>query len=145
MEFSCRMKNGNKKKYLVSSCLLGLKTRYDGAAKPSEECIQFIAGATWIPVCPEQLGGLATPRPPAVISGGDGYDVLNGSARVVNSENVDVTEHYKLGAEQALYLARKVGADEILLKSRSPSCGCGEVLGVAAALLKSNGFLVREF
>ncbi|MBU0480667.1 MAG: DUF523 domain-containing protein [Proteobacteria bacterium] len=131
--------------YLVSSCLMGLKTRYDGAAKPSPQCMEFLEGAVWVPVCPEQLGGLATPRLPAEIVDGDGDDVLAGNAGVVNSGGVEVTGKFVEGARQVLFIAEKLGVDGILLKSGSPSCGCGEILGVTAALLRNNGFPVREF
>ena len=62
--------------YLASACLLGLKTRYDGRVVPSDACREAVAGAVSIPVCPEQLGGLPTPRVAADLTGGDGHDVL---------------------------------------------------------------------
>ena len=91
------------------------------------------------------MGGLPTPRSPAEIYGGDGNDVLAGKARVINSDTIDVTENFIRGAHQVLIIAEKTSADGILLKSRSPSCGCDEILGVTAALLQSKGFLLREF
>ena len=130
--------------YLVSSCLLGLKTRYDGKILPAEPYRDALAGALCIPVCPEQLGGLPTPRTAADLVEGDGYDVLAGRARVVNRAGVDVTENFILGARQVVQIARLVGADRIILKAGSPSCGLGPKTGVAAALLQEEGFKVIE-
>jgi uncharacterized protein YbbK (DUF523 family) len=107
-----------------------------------------------IPVCPEQLGGLGTPREPMRIVGGTGLDVLNGKARVVNESSVDVTEKMLKGAEETLKIAKIFGAKRAIFKARSPSCGCGEIRdgaspeklikgdGVTTALLKKNGILV---
>ena len=88
--------------YLVSACLVGLCTRYDSRLKPDEECIRKLSGRHWVPVCPEQLGGLPTPRAPADLVGGDGNDVLAGRARVVTRDGVDVTSHFIGGARQCL-------------------------------------------
>ncbi|MCI5141219.1 MAG: DUF523 domain-containing protein, partial [Candidatus Electrothrix sp. ATG1] len=66
------------KKCLISCCLVGLCTRYDGQSKPDKYCLKYLKDFIYIPVCPEQLGGLPTPRPPAELNGGDGMDVLTG-------------------------------------------------------------------
>ncbi len=129
---------------LVSSCLTGLCTRYDGQCKPSPACMQHLSGRVWIPVCPEQLGGLATPRAPAEIIGGDGGDVLAGSARVVDEEGNDVTTAFIEGAGWCLHIARQQNIGLALLKAGSPSCGLSPVPGVTAALLQQNGIKVRE-
>jgi uncharacterized protein YbbK (DUF523 family) len=131
--------------YLVSGCLLGLNTRYDGLAKPSPACRRELAGAIWIPVCPEQLGGLPTPRIPADLVGGQGAEVLNDRAKVITRNGEDVTEQFIRGARQVLRIALEQQVAGAFLKSGSPSCGAGEVLGVTAALLKRNGIPVREF
>lgn len=131
--------------YLVSSCLVGLNCRYDGAAKPSAICRSALAGAVWIPVCPEQLGGLPTPREPAELVGGQGEEVLAGQARVVTRKGEDVTAQFIGGARQVLRIAAAQGVAGAFLKKGSPSCGGGEVLGVTAALLRSKGIPVREF
>jgi len=131
--------------FLVSACLIGLPTRYDGASRPCPACRLELAGTFWVPVCPEQLGGLPTPRPPADLVGGDGSAVLAGSARVVNREGLEVTAQFIKGAEMVLSLARELAVTGVFLKSGSPSCGCGRVLGVTAALLRREGFTVREF
>ncbi|MBI5559583.1 MAG: DUF523 domain-containing protein [Deltaproteobacteria bacterium] len=137
--------SGRPALYLVSACLLGLRTRYDGKLKPCEECCAFLAGALWIPVCPEQLGGLPTPRPAADIVGGDGFDVLAGRARVVTRLGDDITAQFLLGARQALTIAGKQQISGVILKSKSPSCGMTPGFGVTAALLEQNGFQLIEY
>ena len=99
---------------LVSACLLGLACRYDGASKPREEVLVLKERHELIPVCPEQLGGLPTPRVPAERQG----------ERVVTREGGDVTAQYRKGAEEALQLCRLFDCDCAVLKERSPSCGC---------------------
>ncbi len=139
----------------VSECLNGTPCRYDGMAKPNIAAQELVkAGAVCI--CPEVLGGLDTPRPPAEIQGGDGFDVLCGRARVVNNAGEDVTAQYIRGAEAALAICRKFGVAEAVLKARSPSCGSGFIydgsftgtlrqgVGVTAALLLRNGIAVRD-
>ena len=138
-------RNDKRPVYLVSACLLGLNTRYDGASKPSAACRDELKGAIWIPVCPEQLGGLPTPRTPADLVGGQGGEVLNGRARVITRNGVDVTEQFIRGARQVLRIALEQQVAGAFLKRGSPSCGGGDVLGVTAALLKSKGIPVQEF
>jgi uncharacterized protein YbbK (DUF523 family) len=137
---------------LISACLLGIDCRYDGGNCRSEEALGLIDSVDLVPVCPEQLGGLPTPRPGADIHGGDGYDVLDGSARVVSDDGTDVTAEFINGARQVLKIARLYGASTALLKQRSPSCGCGQICrgtdvvpgdGVTAALLKREGLQVN--
>ena len=131
-------------KILVSACLLGARCRYDGASKAHPEVEALAAKHTLVPVCPEQLGGLPTPRTPAERSGG----------RVMTKDGVDVTEQYRRGAEEALMLCKLLGCETAVLKERSPSCGCGEIYdgthsktlvtgdGVTAELLKAQGIAV---
>lgn len=140
---------------LVSACLAGRACRYDGAANPDDEVARLVAEGRAVLVCPEEDGGLGTPRPPAEIVGGDGHDVLDGTARVVTRGGADVTEAYISGANVALDAARRAGAKEALLKARSPSCGRGAIYdgtfsrtvtrgdGVAVALLAREGIRVR--
>lgn len=136
---------------IVSACLLGTDCRYDGKSKPDRALIARLRAEGIVPVCPEQLGGLRTPRPPAEIVGGDGAAVLDGAARVINREDADVTENYVRGAEQVLALARRLGIETAYLKSNSPSCGFGRIrrrgrlvdgMGVCAALLSRHGIEV---
>lgn len=147
-------------RYIASSCLAGLATRYDGTAAPCGRVEAAVERGAAIPFCPEQGGGLTTPRAPAEIVGGDGRDVLKGNARVVTKNGEDVTEEFIRGARQMLSLAQLTGASAAILKSNSPSCGAGTIYdgtfsgnmvegdGVAAALLREAGlkiFTEKEF
>lgn len=141
-------------KALVSACLMGVRCRYDGNHKKAD--LAAVLGDKYdpIPVCPEQLGGMPTPRPPVELSGGMGSDVLDGNARVEEVEGrEDRTEKLLRGAETVLDLARHYKVRIAFLKGRSPSCGCGAVWrdgevvegdGVTTALLKRHGIEVRE-
>lgn len=136
--------NTAKSVYLVSACLMGLRTRYDAQVKSDHECLELLQNALCIPVCPEQLGGLPTPRTPADLVGGDGYDVINGKARVIDRDGRDVTEAFLLGAHQVLEIARMLEVKAVLFKSKSPSCGLNPQAGVTAALLRLNQIDVQE-
>ncbi|MCX7856016.1 MAG: DUF523 domain-containing protein [Anaerolineae bacterium] len=139
---------------LVSACLLGLPTAYDGRGHPVAELIRLAAMGRVIPVCPEVAGGLPVPRPPAEIVGGSGGDVLDGRARVLTASGEDVTEAYIRGAEVALALVRRYGIRLAVMKARSPSCGPSGIYngshsgrlvpgeGVAVALLRREGVRV---
>ena len=132
------------KPILVSACLLGEACRYDAQSKPCLEVIALSEKYRIIPVCPEVLGGLPTPRTPSEIVGD----------RVLMRDGTDVTAHYRKGAEAALRIARENGCTRAILKERSPSCGCGRIydgsftgtltegFGVTAALLRENGISV---
>ncbi len=140
------MKNDDTRPlYLVSGCLVGLCTRYDGATKENPECLTRLQHAVWIPVCPEQLGGLPTPREAADIVGGDGRTVLAGRAKVLTKSGVDVTEAFIRGAEQVLKIARQQSVNGVFLKARSPSCAVSGTIGVTAALLGEAGIPLAEF
>lgn len=135
----------NNNKIIVSACLAGLNCRYDGAAKPCEKVMQLVAEGRAVPVCPEQLGGLPTPRQSSERVG----------ERVLRKDGADVTAEFMRGAEESLKLAKMIGATEAILKSRSPSCGCNQIYdgtftstlvpgdGVFAALCKANGIAVK--
>ena len=133
---------------IVSACLLGINCRYDGGNCLDEGLIRQLKDIHTVPICPEQLGGLTTPRVAAEICGGDGFDVIGGRARVVNVEGEDVTGQFIRGAEEALKIAELAGAKKAWLKEKSPSCGvslikCGGLekagSGVLAALLLKEG------
>ncbi|XOF35040.1 MAG: DUF523 domain-containing protein [Candidatus Electrothrix sp. YB6] len=132
------------KQCLVSSCLTGLCTRYDGRSKPDARCQQYLNDFHYIPVCPEQLGGLPTPRIAAELTGGDGTDVLHGRAKVITLDDRDVSRQFIAGAEAVLKIARDQHIELALLKAGSPSCGVTQ-LGVTAALLLACGIRVIEF
>ena len=133
-----------KKLFLVSACLLGLRTRYDGTSKPNAWVRSLSKDLFLIPVCPEQLGGLPTPRPPAELSGGNGQGVLEGKAKVILHTGEDVTENFLKGALEVLNLAKLMKIDGAILKARSPSCGLTPNLGVCAALLLTHGYKIYE-
>ncbi|CAG36491.1 DUF523 domain-containing protein [Desulfotalea psychrophila] len=133
------------KTYLISACLVGLCTRYDNQCKKSAACMELLQDAIWIPVCPEQLGGLATPRSRADIVGGDGSDVLAGKAQVLTATGVDITEAFIKGAYQVLSILQQQNIDGIFFKAKSPSCGVVKKLGVTAALLQQHGYQPQEF
>ena len=130
---------------LISACLVGLCTRYDGQTKVNPECLTQIKTTNWIPVCPEQLGGLPTPREAADIVGGDGKDVLAGKARVMTKSGIDLTADFIRGAEQVLHIAQLQHIDIAFFKARSPSCAVHGRIGVTAALLQSCGIELKEF
>lgn len=139
---------------LVSSCLAGLKVRYNGSDCFVEKVSKLIEENQAVAVCPEVLGGLSIPREPAEIVGGDGEDVLDGKAKVVTKSGKDVTEQFIRGAYAALEIAKKINATLVVLKENSPSCGSTMIYngefngnkiagnGVTSALLKRNGFKV---
>jgi uncharacterized protein YbbK (DUF523 family) len=139
---------------LVSACLLGLRCRYDASPLIEPEALRdLVASGRAIPFCPEQAGGLPTPREPASIeSGRTGDDVLDGRARVVTASGRDVTAEFVAGARECLEVARLYGVKKAYLKSRSPSCGVGALRrldgaleggdGVTAALLRREGIEV---
>ncbi len=133
---------------IVSACLLGANCRYDGGTKYHPELLSKLEGECLIPVCPEQLGGLGTPRPSAEIVEGSGPDVLEGRSRVVNHEGQDVTENYLRGAREVTSLARLLDVKCACLKELSPACGVKYIkrgdrrvpgMGVAAAALVGQG------
>lgn len=139
---------------LVSSCLAGLKVRYNGTHSLNNGIAKLVGENKAITICPELLGGFSTPREPAEIIGGNGEDVLNGKAKVIEKSGKDVTELYIKGAYATLNKAKEINATVIVLKEHSPSCGSSmiyngefigkklEGMGVTSALLKRNGLKV---
>lgn len=136
-----------KESLLVSACLLGEPCRYDGKSVPCREVIELSDRFELVPVCPEQLGGLPTPRTPSEVQP-DG--------RVVDREGVDRTAAFRAGAESALAIAREHGCKCAILKENSPSCGSSCIYdgsftgtlvpgeGVIAALLREAGIEVTS-
>ena len=133
-------------KIIVSKCLIGCSCRYDGKSVPNPSVIALGDRYALIPVCPEELGGLQTPRVPAEISKG----------RVIRKDGVDVTEEYERGALASLEIALEQGCKVAILKSKSPSCGKSTVydgsfsgrlisgIGVTAKLFKDNGIQIFD-
>ncbi len=120
---------------LCSACLLGVSCRYDGGSKPAAALTALLENHVLIPVCPEQLGGLPTPRPPCEIWDG----------KVVGWDGLDRTEAFRKGAEEALRLYQLFGCRAAILKSRSPSCGKGLIHDgtFTGALVSGSGVLAQ--
>lgn len=129
----------------VSGCLVGINCKYDGGNNFDERIFNLVKEGKAIPICPEQLGGLKTPRNPAEIQEKDGL------RKVVTCEDEDVTNEYIRGAEEVLKLAKELDIKEAILQPRSPSCGKGLIYdgtfskkkidgnGMTADLLIKNG------
>ena len=114
---------------LVSACLLGENCKYTGGNNRNEAVLAFLEGKEYILFCPEQAGGLPTPRLPSEIRGD----------RVVNTRGEDVTDAFLLGAARALEICRTHGADLAILKEGSPSCGTHRVYDGTFAGRKIDG------
>ena len=145
---------------IVSACLLGENCKYSGGNNKSENVIKYLEDKEYILVCPEQLGGLSTPRNPSeIITYGnkDGNDVLSGCTKVLSNKGIDVTKNFIQGAEETLKIAKEHNAKTAILKDGSPSCGYKKIydgtflgnkiqgMGVTAAILnKENIALLDE-
>ena len=130
---------------LISACLVGIGCKYNGEIKDYPNINTLLGRHTLIPVCPEQLGGLPTPRNPVEIKAGN----------VIDCHGKVYTQEFEKGANEVLKVAKMVGAQLVVLKSNSPSCGFGKIYdgtfsstlidgnGITAKLLKENGFTVK--
>lgn len=139
---------------MLSACLAGVACAHDAQGKARDWAVRLVADGRAVLVCPEVAGGLPIPRPAAEIQGGDGGDVIDGRARVVTQDGVDVTGHFLRGAHVVCDAARAAGVTTAILKARSPSCGCGRTYdgtftgtlrsgdGVTAALFRREGVRV---
>ena len=135
---------GDDTMIIVSACLAGINCTYNGETQEHEQIVELVKKGQAIVVCPEQLGGLTTPRVPAEIQEG----------RVITKESKDVTDAFIKGAVEGLSICNKYGCIEAILKSKSPSCGCGLIYdgtftgklikgdGITTRLLKENGIKV---
>lgn len=133
-----------KEKILISACLLGVNCKYDGTNNDNEKVNEYIKDKELIIICPEIMGGLTTPREPS--------EILN--EKVISKSGKDVTQNFKRGANETLMLAKKFNVKKALLKSKSPSCGCGLIYdgtfngklikgdGITTELLKKHGIEV---
>ncbi len=133
---------------LVSACLVGLNCKYNGENNFNKEIFDMVKKGEAIFVCPEQLGGLSTPRVPAEIK------YINGKRCVITKDGKDVTNEYEKGALETLNLMKKLGITKAILKANSPSCGCGMIYdgtftgkkiignGITTQLLLDNGIEV---
>ena len=126
----------------ISACLLGINCRYNGSNSLRKT---FLKRKTfYLPLCPEQLGGMPTPRNPAEIQGLNGADVIEGKGRVIDNTGADVTDYFLKGAQEVLNIIRMFDIKRIYLKDGSPSCGvniikkngnAAEGMGVTTALI----------
>lgn len=139
---------------LVSACLLGINCKYNGENNKSETVIEYLKDKQYIIACPEQLGGMSTPRDPSEIIRLDGHAVIKGQTSVINNKRLDVTKKFLTGAKETLKIAKIYDCNKAILKEGSPSCGsnyiydgtfCGnkvDGVGVTTALLLQNGIQV---
>ena len=136
---------------IVSACLLGFNCRYDGQSRPDEDLLSSALRKLFVPVCPEQLGGLSTPRVPCEIISGDGLDVLEGKSRILSSSGSDVTDCFLRGANEVMRLVALLEISTAIMKEKSPSCGVCHIKrnssivqgsGVTSALLAKRGIRV---
>lgn len=127
--------NSMKTKILVSACLLGENCKYNGGNNRNEDVLRLKEYFDIVPICPECFGGLPIPREPSEIVGD----------RVVSRLGEDVTEQFRNGAEQALYVAKDSNCCVAVLKERSPSCGCGEIYNgsFSGVTCKGNGITAQ--
>lgn len=140
---------------IVSACLCGINCKYSGGNNLNSEILELFKEGKAIPVCPEQLGGLETPRDPSEIINGEGKDVLDKKTIVISNKGKDVTEGFVKGAYETLNICKELKVTRAILKKNSPSCGFGAIYdgnfkgkliegnGVTAELLKRNGIKVE--
>jgi uncharacterized protein YbbK (DUF523 family) len=151
-----------KPSYIVSACLCGIPTRWDGGHCLAGRLVDLLAAGEAVPFCPEAAGGLTIPRAEAEIMGADGrpersadgHTVLDGDGCVMTIDGADVTEEYVRGAQMGLALAQELGITAAILKAHSSSCGPKKQYdgtfqlalkpgqGVFAALLARHGFKI---
>lgn len=127
---------------ICSACLLGINCKYDGKSRKNKKVLKLLETNTLIPICPEQLAGLPTPR--------EGTELKKG--KILTKSGKDMTRIYFKGAKEALNIVKMFGIKDAILKQRSPSCGSGQVKlldgsvaetdGITTAFLKKNGIKV---
>lgn len=130
---------------LVSACLVGINCKYSGGNNYNQKIFDLVKEGKAIPICPEQLGGLNTPRKPVELK------VINGKRYVIDNEGNDLTENFERGALEVLNLAKNLNINKAILQPRSPSCGVNKIYsgnfdnklvdgnGILTELLKQNG------
>ena len=123
----------------VSSCLVGINCKYSGGNNYNQKVFDLVKEGKAIPICPEQLGGLQTPRNPAEIK------IIDGKKYVIDDKNKDVTDNFKKGAKEVLELAKKLNIEKAILQARSPSCGTGKIYSgnFDGKLIDGNGILAQ--
>lgn len=124
---------------LISACLVGINCKYNGKNNYNEKALELVKNGKAIPICPEQLGGLSTPRNPSEIR------IINNKKYVINNKNIDVTQEFVSGAKEVLKLAKELNVEKVILQSRSPSCGVGKIYSgnFDGKLITGNGILAQ--
>ena len=124
---------------LISACLVGINCKYNGGNNYNEKAFELVRSGKAIPICPEQLGGLKTPRDPAEIK------IVNQKRCVIDNKGNDVTDNFQKGAKEVLELAKKLNVEKVVLQSRSPSCGVGKIYSgdFDKKLIDGNGILAQ--
>lgn len=139
---------------LVSACLAGFNTRYDSTNCGHSEIIELVASGKAIPLCPEQLGGLPTPRPAISFVNGDGNELIKGAGGVnaIGVDGINYSQNLLNGANEVLRIAKMFNIKKAILRDGSPSCGVSKVwvnsekvegCGVTTALVKKNGIMIE--
>ena len=130
------------KKILVSACLLGCSCRYDGQSKPCQKVIDLAEDNVLIPICPEQMGGMTTPRNPSERQRDENGNLLSTDmpGAIKANDGKDVTDNYNRGVEIALKIAELNKIDYAILKSGSPSCGTGLIYDGSFSGKKTKGY-----
>ena len=109
--------------YLISACLCGVNCKYNGLNNLNDKCLELLRKGEALLVCPEQLGGLNTPRIPSEILG-NAKDIIElNKGKVINKEGKDVTKEFLKGGKEALKIAKEANIKKAILKESSPSCG----------------------
>lgn len=138
---------------IVSACLAGVRCRYDGDHRRNDAVARLVIEGKALPVCPEQLGGLPTPREPAQFTEGDGEDVLSGRGGLRTATGADSSDPYRRGAKEVERMALEIGARRAILCDKSPACGTtriwrnGELVegqGVCTVLLRKAGLTIES-
>lgn len=124
---------------LISACLVGINCKYNGKNNYNKKAMELVKNGQAIPICPEQLGGLSTPRNPAEIK------TINGEQCVIDNSNKDVTDSFVKGANEVLKLVHELNVEKVILQSRSPSCGVGKIYSgnFDGNLIDGNGILAQ--
>lgn len=122
-------------KLLVSACLLGINCKYNGNNNKNDKILELLKDHDLIPICPETLGGLPTPRTPSEIQ----------NDKVITKDGRDVTKEYQKGAEETLKIAKLYDCKIAILKEKSPSCGCGKIYDgtFSKTLINGDGMTTR--
>lgn len=108
--------------YLISACLCGINCKYNGLNNYNEICERLLKENKVIPICPEQLGGLSTPRMPCELQG-TANEIIQGKNKVINKDGIDVTEMFLKGANEVLKISKMLNVNKVIFKEGSPSCG----------------------